>query len=307
MSYQSILRLLTRSVLLLSFTLTAARGQSIYVSLDDHSIVTVPSGGSNSSVFATFPDGDPIGLAFDATGNLYASDGTLNTIVRLTPGGNSSVFASDLSNPAGLAFDTSGNLFVANPGDINDHPNSILKFAPNGTFTVVANLTDGISQPEGLAFDSHGNLFVANFGGNITKITPGGSISTFASDLGVGLIGLAIDHADNVYTDIFFQSKILKIAPGGSSSVFASGSGLSNPTGLAFDGSNLYVANSGGSNILVFASDGSGSVFASDLPSTPEFLTVYPPTPAAIPEPAEYAGCTGLAALALTAWRRRRA
>jgi sugar lactone lactonase YvrE len=62
----------------------------------------------------------PVDLAFDASGNLFASisDGTSNSgIVEFAPDGTESTFATGLTkNPRGLAFDSVGNLFVAESG-----------------------------------------------------------------------------------------------------------------------------------------------------------------------------------------------
>ena len=64
-----------------------------------------------SSVFATVSD-DPIGLAFDTQGDLFASLFDTNSIVEIPPGGSPTVFANTLlSGPEGLAFDGAGNLY----------------------------------------------------------------------------------------------------------------------------------------------------------------------------------------------------
>jgi DNA-binding beta-propeller fold protein YncE len=97
-----------------------------------------------------------------------------NTIVKFTPGGVGSVFASDgLNEPTGLAFDSAGNLYAANVGD-----DTIEKFTPDGVGSVFAN--SGVAFPEALAFDSAGNLYVANLA-TIAKFTPAGVGSVFAS------------------------------------------------------------------------------------------------------------------------------
>ena len=72
-------------------------------------------------------------MAFDTSGNLYASIYGDNTIVRFTPGGVASVFATTTggANPDGLAFDRAGNLFVANYGS-----SRIQKFTPAGVGSI---------------------------------------------------------------------------------------------------------------------------------------------------------------------------
>ena len=70
----------------------------------------------------------PMGLAFDAAGNLYVANHGNNTISKVTPAGAVSTFVSSgLDCPDGLAFDAAGNLYVANNGN-----NTISKVTPAG-------------------------------------------------------------------------------------------------------------------------------------------------------------------------------
>jgi sugar lactone lactonase YvrE len=80
------------------------------------------------------PDQEPVGLAFDRFGNLFVS--TALAVLKFTPDGMGSTFATDLDNARGLAFDRAGNLFVAEI--IQTGPGDILKFTPNGIGTVFA-------------------------------------------------------------------------------------------------------------------------------------------------------------------------
>jgi sugar lactone lactonase YvrE len=95
----------------------------------------------------------PAGLAFDRFGNLFVSTeaatpaGT-DTILKFTPNGVESVFATGLDWPRGLAFDRNGNLFVANRG-VFAPPGAVLKFTPDGTRTTFASEVD---DPQFLAF-----------------------------------------------------------------------------------------------------------------------------------------------------------
>ena len=113
-----------------------------------------------SSIFAgpsAFdPDQGPSGLAFDRFGNLFVSTvGSQppvvngDSILKFTPQGVGSPFATGLNYPRGLAFDRSGNLFVA---EINQSgPGDILKFTPDGVMTVFA-VAGEHSLPDFLAF-----------------------------------------------------------------------------------------------------------------------------------------------------------
>jgi hypothetical protein len=136
------------------------------------------------TTFATDLDVD--GMAVDAFGNLFVSRPTKNSnasdgvILKFTPDGRSSIFASNVSHPKGLAFDSLGNLYLAYP----DH-HSILKFTPDGMRTTFAS---GIPHPNRLAFDpttgnpTSGHLFVTDHevspaSDTIYRITPSGVVS----------------------------------------------------------------------------------------------------------------------------------
>jgi sugar lactone lactonase YvrE len=76
-------------------------------------------------------------LVFDSQGNLFVSragNAPNDTILKFTPAGSESIFASGLNNPRGLTFDSQGNLFVTeiNGGDV-------LKFTPSGSASVFVN------------------------------------------------------------------------------------------------------------------------------------------------------------------------
>jgi sugar lactone lactonase YvrE len=88
------------------------------------------------------PLNGPIGLTFDRFGNLFASTEAAtpagaDTILKFTPNGVESTFATGLDWPRGLAFDRSGNLFVAERGAFAP-PGDVLKFTPDGSGTVFA-------------------------------------------------------------------------------------------------------------------------------------------------------------------------
>jgi len=67
-------------------------------------------------------------MVFDRSGNLFESDDRGQRIIKFSPDGTQSAFASGVRGD--LAFDGAGNLFVA------DHVSrSILKFTPDGTMS----------------------------------------------------------------------------------------------------------------------------------------------------------------------------
>jgi len=127
------------------------------------------------------------GIAVDEQNNLLVADNLQGGIYRITPDRNNTFIPFQLDSislgPLGLAFDGAGNLY-ASSSSIFDDAGGITKIAPDGTETlVVSGLQGGLL---GLTFDFDGNLFVAGHGSNrIYKITPGGSVSIFATGLNV--------------------------------------------------------------------------------------------------------------------------
>src|SRR5262249_18773914 len=146
-------------------------------------IYKIPPGPSPSPTpFATVGTGDyqsPIGLAFDAAGNLFVS--TTNTgggvIIKISPNGMQQTIYADISayTPApetdlrGLAFDTQGNLFVAGHGTGNIYEVSPCSSpcpspSPSPTVSVVAN---GPRVRQWLAFQPGSNKDTP-MGSNVT-------------------------------------------------------------------------------------------------------------------------------------------
>jgi len=194
----------------------------------------------------------PLGLAFDSTGNLFVASFS-GKILKFTPGGVHSTFASGLSDPEGLAFDRAGNLFVSDIGNI-------YKFSPSGARSTFAS---GLNRPVGLAFDIAGNLFAADqAGGKIYRFTPSGLRSTFASGLS-NPFDLAFDIAGNLFVTDWGNGnggKVSKFTPAGGRVTFAE---LGAPEGLGFDkAGNLFVVDEDTGNIFKFTWDGVRSTFA---------------------------------------------
>ncbi len=171
--------------------------------------------------------------ALSAPCDLYVVDGSTGAILKFTPDGTKSTFASGLDQPAGLAFDRTGNLFV-----VESATGSILKFAPDGTRSTFAS---ELASPAGLAFDNSGNLFVTDVicgsdvgCGVIYKFDVSGTKSTFAADT-YHLVNLAFDFGGGLY---------------------AASQGLTNISG------SLLVFDSTGAGTLLVSSGGPGMAFS---------------------------------------------
>ena len=195
-------------------------------------------------------------LAFDHSDNLFFEGRNTGTIVKFTPDGTKTTFATgtkDTPINGDLAVDASGNVFACASFT------TILKYAADGTRSVFAT---GVGKywPDSLAVDAGGNLF-ASSDNKIFKFTPDGTKSIFAT--GVEAYGLAFDQSGNLFVSDshgengHLVSAIVKFTPDGRKSAFADTHGYS----LAFDKpGNLFIA--GQDVILKFTPDGRKSTFA---------------------------------------------
>jgi sugar lactone lactonase YvrE len=165
---------------------------------------TAGTAGSADGAAATARFNNPIGVAVDASGNVYVADTTNHTLRKITSTGTVSTLAglpgvSGFTNgtgpdalfnrPGGLALDSAGNLYVADTG------NSCLRqVSPAGVVTTLAGLPtisglkDGtgveawFNQPRSIALESGGtSLLVADTGNAaLRRVSLAGVVTTLA-------------------------------------------------------------------------------------------------------------------------------
>lgn len=225
-------------------------------------VKTIAGNGATGSVNASGTAASfnyPVGVAVDATGNVYVADRSNQMIRKITPAGVVSTLAgngvaavldgtgtaAEFNNPHGVAVDAAGNVYVAETSGF------IRKITPEGVVTTIAgnggsSFVDGqgtaatFSGPYGIACDKSGNLYVADgFGHRIRKISSTGMVSTLAGNGASGFangngtnaifncpVGIAVDANGNVFVGEYSGYRVRKITSSGDVTTVA-GNGLS--------------------------------------------------------------------------------
>lgn len=193
------------------------------------------------------------------------------------------ISSARFNNPKSVAVDNLGNVYVA---DYDNH--RIRKIGIDG---IVSTLAGGIggyldgngtsarfAYPTGVDVDAYGNVYVADHGNHkIRKITPDGTVTTFAGSSGGFLDGLgtaarfnrpldvSVDNDGFVYVSDRDNHKIRKISPSGQVTTLAS---VQTPIGLEVDNlGTVYVANYNANRIEKVTSAGSVTTLAGQGPA----------------------------------------
>ena len=150
-------------------------------------------------------------------------------------------------HPAGTNAPASGDLslttFAGQSSTIQPNSGVSLEFATTPT------------NPFSMTVDATGNIFVG-MSNNVSKKTPDGTISTFATGFSIGILGIKVDTSGNVFVSDTYSNVIKKITSDGLS-VTTFASGFLNPIGIDVDSSgNVFVANLGTNQIKKITSDG---------------------------------------------------
>lgn len=182
-----------------------------------------------------------------------------------------------LYDPGSVARDASGNVYFISA-------NAIYRVDQSGTLTRVAGIGrqgysgDGgpatlaqLNSPTDLVVDSSGDIYIAEIN-RVRKVTPGGTITTFAGTGSFGNSGdggpaidaqlapeaLALGSSGNLFVADFQNSRVRKIALNGIITTIAGNGGY----GYSGDGGQATSASLG--YMFGIAVDGAGNVYTSD-------------------------------------------
>ena len=268
--------------------------------------------GTNNGTGTTARFAQPEGIGITSSTLIYVADTWNHAIRQVTQAGVVSTFVGTLGTPGavngtstvaqfnqpqGMAIDSSGNIYVGDTGN-----QLIRRITSAGVVTTLAGSVTNYGaangsgtnaffwDPQGVAVDSSGNVYVADsFNNTIRKVTPGGTVTTFAG--GAGLIGsvngtntsarfwqpqgVAVDFSGNVYVADTGNSILRKITAAGAVSTLAGSASIGSadgtalnarffwPGGVAADTSgNLYVADTQNSTIRKINPSGVVETFA---------------------------------------------
>lgn len=232
----------------------------------------------------------PWGLDRDAAGNLYVANFGTGAVLKVSPAGVVSPFATGFVNPADVALGPNGTFYVLERSGAlvrQAADGSRIKFlatslsiqsgwgvqaladgrvliaaeqatiavAPNGT--VQRLIGAGLADPQGLVIDRQGTVFIADRGANSIVRFSDGQLSPWVTGISQPY-GLTLDAADNLYVASFGSNSLLKVTPGGVVSTVATG--LAGPRDVALAPSgDLVVAQNNSDSIVTVSPTGAMS------------------------------------------------
>jgi sugar lactone lactonase YvrE len=279
--------------------------------------VTIVADGSNSL-------DQPIGLDFDAAGNLWVSNFQGNTVVEYTKSQLSASGApapavtlspdssGSLATPDALTFDRKGDLWVSNGQEGNTvveyTPSQFASGAPTPAVTLSSDGTGSLDGPDQAQFDAAGDLWVANFkpdgaAGSIVEFTPS-QLAASGSPIPQDTIAGGSTGLGNPWLLVIAQAPTVSAVspatglPGGGTQVTISGTGFYPGSTVDFAqapaASVTYVspyeltavAPAGTGTVDVTVSTGQGT---SDVSAADQFVYAAPvaPAPSAISPPVQ--------------------
>ena len=157
------------------------------------------------------------GVAFDAAGDLFVTDGGNNKVVKYSSSGAylTQFGVGVLDQPDGVGVDPSGNVFVT---DV--YHNRVVDYSNSGVeVRVIGSAGTGnghFENPSGLAVDKSGDVFVLDAGNN--RVEEFSNSGVYMSQFTHGLSypeGLALDSSGDVYVADTYNNRVVEFSKTG--------------------------------------------------------------------------------------------
>ncbi len=190
-----------------------------------------------------------LGLCLDADRNVYACDSAHHAVMRVTPAGDTTSYASGAPDramwtPNYPVFDDAGNLYVSDSGTWHGNDGCLFRVRPGGQTEVVSKELSAF--PNGMALHPDGTrLYV------VLSQIPGVASVALDGDGPVGRPepvvelprhvpdGLAFDEEGNLYVSCYTPDIVYRVTPEGDLAVVAAdweSVTFATPTNVAFCG-----------------------------------------------------------------------
>jgi DNA-binding beta-propeller fold protein YncE len=236
-------------------------------------VVTLAGAGPKIDARAAQDISDPFGVAADADGNCYVTDGAGGKLFRLDSEGRVSLITDQLDMPSAVAVAPDGSIVVANTGahtvvrvDAETGRVSVIAGKPGESGDADGAGADaGFNAPVGVAVGKDGTIFVADtYNDRVRRIAPDGSVATLAG-------GREPGFADGRDAEARFDT----------------------PCGVAVDDQGVLVADTGNHRIRRVAFDGNvstvaGTGEAGERDGQPGEAAFNEPTAIAVTGPGEF-------------------
>lgn len=196
-----------------------------------------------------------LGLALDASNNIYACDVSDRSIKKITPDGYVTTYATGTDEdpfitPNYPVFDSKGNLYVCDSGDWKQDNGKIFKISPGGISEVWDRRLKEF--PNGICISPDEGYLVVAMSLNPPRIAKvlidrdGNSdkIDTLVEIPGTVPDGVLFDRQGFIYVSCYRPDRIYRLSPLGELEILADdfeGTVISAPTNLAFCGNGLDV------------------------------------------------------------------
>ncbi len=138
-----------------------------------------------------------------------------------------------------LTVDNTGNVYLAAGNDFTGRVPRLLKRAPDGSISTLADAQAGLGKVVSAAWGPEGALYLSE-SNRVLRFSPDGRLSTVASGF-ERLMGIAVDARGIVFVADSDAFKILKITPQGAVTAMARTHLPWKPAGVAVSSDSVYV------------------------------------------------------------------